>query len=193
MQWQITERISNRSVQVFCSFFLFLFAVSGWACKCTAITVEEDFETSDVVFSGKVLHRGELKDGQSSDLLIGVKFDVVELWKGKAESDTDDSENSEEFSKIEVSTAAYTPSCGYPFKVGETYLVFADSPQVHTEGENDANPKLLTTGWCSANQPLHDSLVTIALLDQLKALKFEFESKTDDEESEEIKESHKPS
>ncbi len=193
MQRQFTRRVSTRSIPVFFSLLLVFFAVSGWACSCDPTTVEEDFKTSDVVFSGKVLHRGELKDGQSSDLLIGVKFDVVELWKGKAEGDTDDSENSEEFSKIEVSTAAYTPSCGYPFKVGETYLVFADSSQVHTEGENDADPKLLTTGWCSANQPLHDSLVTIALLDQLEALKFEFESKTDDEESEEIKESHKPS
>ncbi|MCY3883398.1 MAG: hypothetical protein OXG24_00620 [Gammaproteobacteria bacterium] len=193
MQWQITQHAPTHSVPVFCSLLLVLFAVSGWACRCTDITVEEDFKTSDVVFSGKVLHRGELKDGQSADLLIGVKFDVVEFWKTEMESGSDDQGNSEKSRKIEVSTAAHTPSCGYPFKVGETYLVFADSSQVHTEGGNDADSNLLTTGWCSANQPLNDLLVTIALLGQLEALQSEFESNTDDEESEELEESHEPS
>lgn len=193
MHRQITKLVSTRAVPVLCSFLLVLFADSGWACKCTPITVEEDFRASDIVFSGKVLQRGELKEGRSEDLLIEVKFDVVELWKSKTESDTDDSENSEKTSEMEVSTSAYTPSCGYPFKVGETYLVFADSSQMNTEGEDETPRKLLTTGLCSANQPLHDSFVTNALLDQLDELRSEFQGKSDDMESEKHENSHTPS
>lgn len=193
MQTQFTERVSTRSIPVFCSLPLFLFAVSGWACSCAEITVEEDFRDSDVVFSGKVLHKSDLKDRQSPAGFIRVKFDVVAIWKGKTENNTDDSENSEKFSEMEVSTAAYTPSCGYPFKVGETYLVFADSSRLQTEGGNETSKDLLTTGWCSANHPLHDSPVTQALLDHLEELRSELHGKSDEEKSSDIEDSPTPS
>ncbi|MXW54592.1 MAG: hypothetical protein F4X44_08200 [Gammaproteobacteria bacterium] len=133
------------------------------------------------MFFGRVLHKGELEDGQLTPALIGVKFGVVKFWKGKSESDTDDLEKSERLPSMEVSTPAHTTYCGYPFKIGETYLVFAGSSRVRIKEDDKTHPKLLITTWCSANEKLDDSLGAKDLVMQLEALKSKDQQESKDE------------
>jgi hypothetical protein len=63
---------------------------------------------------------------------LAVRFAVSETLKG------------ESVTSIEVRTANSTSSCGYPFKRGVTYLVFARAEPA-TDGPR------LSTSWCSSN------------------------------------------
>ena len=168
MQRPSARRSSARILPFVCSSLLVLIAVKSWACKCDPITVEDDYKTSDIVFYGEVLQKGESATSLPRQLLIEVEFEVEDMWKG------------EKTSRIEVSTEPYSASCGYKFEVGTSYLVFVDRRESQTNEASDA-VEYLYTGWCSANQPRHDSLVSIALTKQLEELRLKDQGETTDE------------
>jgi hypothetical protein len=90
------------------------------ACLCVAPPsgqsqqerAERALDRSSAVFSGEVV---DLKRGY---LTNKVSFRVSEVWKGP-ESET-----------LEVSTPRGGPACGYPFKEGQGYLVYAEGKKM---------------------------------------------------------------
>ncbi len=87
----------------------------GHACSCGMPglpVVERDAAVA--VFSGRVL-RVDVRGGEvtSSADPVWVGFQTYSVWKGPA------------LSTLVVSTARETASCGYPFEVGQEYLVYA--------------------------------------------------------------------
>ncbi|MBU2501660.1 hypothetical protein KJ682_10065 [bacterium] len=99
----------------------------GVACECEPhLPLSEALAANDFVLSGRVLAlegEFELKDaggsavsaeGTSSADLIGWAIMVDQVWKG-VEADT-----------VIVYTRRGVPSCGYPFKQGESYLIYGN-------------------------------------------------------------------
>ena len=86
------------------------------ACTCMHLRGDPDkaFTAASAVFSGKVL---EIIEGEPSPALpelktLTVKFRVKKSWKLVR---TDE---------VMVLTGSLTNLCGFPFKVGERYLVY---------------------------------------------------------------------
>lgn len=109
--------------------------ITSYACSCAGPnTVEEEFEQSAAVFSGKVV---EIEDksknmfNRSSADPIAVKFEVEETWKGINQT------------QITVYTAMSSVSCGYEFNLNSAYLVYAHE-------DNGA----LKVNLCSRTTPL---------------------------------------
>ena len=101
--------------------FSLVLAVSGgvfllspqcaYACTCSmdpgSIDAERALADSEAVFSGEVVEIE--KDLQTSKVTLRAS----EVWKGPQRE------------TLEVSTPRYGMSCGYPFKEGQEYLVYA--------------------------------------------------------------------
>jgi hypothetical protein len=90
--------------------FLIVFAypTSARACSCSESgSPADEFARAAAVFSGKVTRIREISYGYR------VHFAVTRSWKGISTNTT------------EVTTGYGNGDCGYPFNVGETYVVYA--------------------------------------------------------------------
>jgi hypothetical protein len=112
------------------------------ACSCAqAGSMEEEFQRSGAVFSGKVSEVGGLtpeRDGITTRVrpyLAPVTFDVNAAWKGVS-GDT-----------AVVYGQGPGASCGLNFELGETYLVFASGAETGKESP-------LQTNFCSATRQM---------------------------------------
>ena len=98
---------------------LHLSAGPGHACSCMQMTPDEAFERADSVFVGEVtsyrVRRGLF--GWSSIDPTTVKFTVSEVWKGPQQD------------SLTIRTVRSEVSCGFEFKEGLTYLVYAQDGQ----------------------------------------------------------------
>lgn len=86
------------------------------ACSCAGtIAVEEAQAKSDAVFEGTVtaVKSSSMRLLNSPAKAVKANFQVNEVWKGHVAP------------TIEVLTAGSSESCGYEFKMGERYLVYA--------------------------------------------------------------------
>lgn len=82
------------------------------ACKCLrAKTTAQAWAESTAVFSGRVLSLKKIDTHDSYP--TKVAFEVIEPWKGVTGK------------QVTVATGQGGGDCGYPFKSGERYLVFA--------------------------------------------------------------------
>jgi hypothetical protein len=75
---------------------------------------QEALDEAAAVFSGEVIEI-EPVDDDPSEQYLAVTFDVHRVWKGV------------ERSPVMVETHRDEATCGYPFEVGESYLVYAHS------------------------------------------------------------------
>jgi tissue inhibitor of metalloproteinase len=92
-------------------------APGAWACSCAPSNGQDNFRRADVVFDGKAVAKDDpARPGEpvSSGRAIKWTFDVSGVQKGNA-SDPQ-----------VVESAASGASCGYEFKIGTRYQVFAD-------------------------------------------------------------------
>ena len=84
------------------------------ACSCAELpSVEEEFERSQAVFSGKVVdvrEKRSIKGYQTKSVL----FEVTNTWKGVKQS------------QIIITTGQGGGDCGFEFKEGQEYLVYAN-------------------------------------------------------------------
>lgn len=111
-------------------------AETGLACTCAPSRgPAEDLKLAAAVFSGKVVE--VRKHRQSADIFAGVEavFRVERVWKGV------------EGATVGVFTASHSATCGYGFRRGRTYLVYAYKD---VEGR-------LSTGICSRTRRLKDA------------------------------------
>ena len=87
------------------------------ACQCTMLPGSQDAERaladSEAVFSGEVVKIDRPSPFKSGADLETDTFRVSEVWKGPEQR------------TLEVHTALMGASCGYPFKEGQEYLVYA--------------------------------------------------------------------
>lgn len=83
------------------------------ACSCAELpSVEEEFERSQAVFSGKVVDVRE-KRSLKGELTKSVLFEVTNTWRGVKQS------------QIIITTGQGGGSCGFHFNEGQEYLVYA--------------------------------------------------------------------
>ena len=116
------------------------------ACTCSSASLngqkgpESELSSSEAVFSGEVV---DFEKGSSNPApwpTETVSFRVSEVWKG-SERET-----------LEVSTPTQGSACGYAFKEGREYLVYA-------YGKQD-----LETDGCSRTKPLSEAGADLAVL-----------------------------
>lgn len=111
-------------------------AEAGLACTCAPPgSPTRELERADAVFSGKVVEVRRRKRG--ADIFAGVEavLRVERAWKGV------------EAATVSVFTASHSAACGYGFKQGRTYLVYA-----HKDREGR-----LATGICGRTRRLKDA------------------------------------
>jgi len=109
---------------------------SSIACTCAPPqNATQELKLATAVFSGKVLEVKRHK--QSADLFANVEvvFEVEKVWKGVDEK------------TVTIFTSSQSSACGYRFKEGRTYLVYAHGI---AEGR-------LATSICSRTTSLKDA------------------------------------
>jgi hypothetical protein len=134
-----------------------LSAISLWprsasACSCLeTVPPKEAAQHASIVFEGKVLGFEEIEP-QPYVKLRAYQFEVLRQFKGnQAES-------------FEVRTADNTASCGRPYAIGETYLVYAKERNGHLSDNlcsrsrtiADANEDLVFFGVAEPEPPPAD-------------------------------------
>ncbi len=100
-----------------------LWPTSAFACTCAEQPRQEAFETADAVFEGQVAEIASAPDRASSQKGmpggdLQVRLHVVRAWKGVPPM----------AEELTVRTARSGGACGYAFKAGESYLVYAYAP-----------------------------------------------------------------
>lgn len=119
-----------------------------YACSCPSMggTLQGEMKArlkdSQAVFSGEVI---KITDVPASREIL-VKIRLLESWKGILPEE------------INITTDRSPGSCGYPFEVGKSYLVFA-----HRSEEGN-----LTTGLCLRNRELQKVAEELKILDGIK-------------------------
>nr|WP_249317010.1 hypothetical protein [Bacillus sp. FJAT-50079] len=119
------------------------------ACSCAELpSVEEEFERSKAVFSGKVIDIREKQslDGYTSN---SVQFEVTNTWKGVEQS------------QIIITTGLGGGDCGFDFKEGKEYLVYAYESTMYGE-------ESLVSIICGRTNKLSSSQEDLALLGEGK-------------------------
>lgn len=111
-------------------------ADTGLACTCApAKSAAQELERSTAVFSGKVLEIKRHKQAEDIFAQVEVVFRVEKVWKGV------------ERRTVSVFTSSWSAACGYGFKGGRTYLVYAYG---NAEGR-------LSTSICSRTRRLKNA------------------------------------
>ncbi|WP_078411290.1 hypothetical protein [Priestia abyssalis] len=104
------------------------------ACSCAELpSVEEEFERSKAVFSGKVVDIKERRslNGYTSK---SVLFGVTNTWKGVEQS------------QIIITTGQGGGDCGYNFTKREEYLVYANESTMY--GQNHLYQSCVIVPMC---------------------------------------------
>lgn len=100
-----------------------LAAIKADACSCLAQPIEKDFALADAVFIGKVTSISEISTGVRSGSLFTstqeATFEVSQQFKGPLV----------QVVTFEVIFPVTDGTCGYPFYVGGTYVVWATGDQ----------------------------------------------------------------
>lgn len=115
-----------------------------YACSCEVQTDPvKAVEASKAVFTGKVLAiKNKVMDIEGIlDQKVAVLFDVEQTWKGTAQT------------QVVVLTNLGSPSCGFNFEVGKSYLAFANAYD-HHDSELGTSICSLTGGLTSATEKL---------------------------------------
>jgi hypothetical protein len=115
---------------------LFLIDSSGFACTCIPPkSPSKELEQSAAVFSGKVI---EIRiSEEETDIFAQVEavLEVERAWKGVDKK------------TVSVLTSSHSSACGYGFKKGERYLVYAG-------GNRDEK---LITSICSRTRRMNEA------------------------------------
>lgn len=86
-------------------------AGAAFACSCAPPPPpQEALDRADAVFAGEVVH---VEGGEGPVGKLTATVEVDQVWKGGVPS------------RVEVSTASDSATCGYDFRTGEAVLVYA--------------------------------------------------------------------
>ena len=123
------------------------FPTNTSACSCAELpSVEEEFERSKAVFSGKVVDIKVTKNvkGYASK---SVLFEVTKTWKGVEQT------------QIIITTGQDDGDCGYNFIKGNEYLVYANESRMY-------GAKSLVSILCDRTDVLSSSQKDLEVLGQ---------------------------
>lgn len=96
------------------------FPLIAAACSCAYMPpIEEQVARSDVIFAGEVLKVEQLRGSWT----VQVLFEVSDIWKGTNAS------------QVMIYTGSSGADCGYEFRVGQHYLVYAQESQFYSSDE----------------------------------------------------------
>jgi hypothetical protein len=102
------------------------------ACSCVPdVPLCESFWSSDAVFEGEVVEVTDRKDAPTPFAKRRARFTVARVWRGDVPA------------SVDVMTGSGGGDCGYGFRKGRKYLVYA------SEGQSG-----LVTNSCSPTKPL---------------------------------------
>ncbi len=111
-------------------------AEAGLACTCAPSKgPAEELQLAAAVFSGKVVEIKRHKQAEDIFARVEVVFRVGRVWKGV------------EGATVSVFTSPHSAACGYAFKGGRTYLVYA----------HQGAKGRLSTGICGRTRRLKDA------------------------------------
>lgn len=114
---------------------IFILPKTNHACSCAPIDIIEQIRAHDLIFSGTVSHiQKPIGFVVSSADEMKVTMQVDQQWKGNVSFETI------------IFTAQSSVSCGYPFVMNESYLVYAT--------QHDGKVR---TGLCTATKLLTDA------------------------------------
>ncbi len=120
---------------------LLFLAATSYACSCAPFQgYGELFDGSDLVFSGKVLSISRVYNGNLAEI------EVEKYWKDSGGKFSE---------RITVQTGFGDSDCGYNFRNGGQYLVYASA---RYDGET------VHTGICSGTKPLSEAKGDLAWL-----------------------------
>lgn len=121
------------------------YEVSAVACTCEPPgTVEDEFVKSTVVYTGTVQNISRVAGASWEN--VAIRALVEQSWKGLHEQQI-----------ITVRTASSEAACGFTFRVGETFLIYAD---VNNDG-------ILVTNNCRRTRHILDAEEDIAILNRI--------------------------
>lgn len=140
----------KRTIPLFASILIGILIVGPFpsftsACSCVELpSVKEEFNRSKAVFSGKVI---DIKEKRSSNgyLAKSILFEVTNTWKGIHQS------------QITITTGISDANCGFDFKNGKEYLVYANESTMY-------GAKSLVTIICDRTNELSSSKEDLMLL-----------------------------
>ena len=141
--------VRSRAAAAACGALLFALAtaaeVSACSCAFGGAAVCQEFWEVDAVFAGTVTQSGTVTvdEGSYKRQIRVLKFSVAEVFRG------------EQVAEMEVATGLGDSDCGYGFRVGETYLVYA------SRHERDGR---LYTGICLRTKPLAKAAEDLAYI-----------------------------
>lgn len=128
--------------------------VAACSCLSSNATCDQTWKSGEVIFLGKVTTKITAQPAAPGEFIVrqklGFRFSVTESFRGPAIPGDE----------IVVYTGRGGGDCGYPFKVGTSYLVYAYASK-------DASKDELTTGICSPTNP---EVRVAAVVRQLRAL-----------------------
>lgn len=121
----------------------------AYACSCVQpLTVKDELSRSESVFTGRVV---EVKEVRTKGYLSNsVLFETSQIWKGGSES------------QIMIHTGGGGGDCGYEFKKGEDYLVYANLSSMYGDKEQ------LVTIICDRTNELAQAKEDLAILGEGK-------------------------
>jgi len=121
-------------------FFGIISIGSALACTCASQTFEQEYNSSDLIFTGKALRFTSI-DAHTHE----YTFDVSSKWKGELGD------------QIEIRSESASAACGFTFENNKYYVVFAK------EG-----PEGYETSLCSSTGLLKDASTIISALNTKK-------------------------
>ena len=128
-------------------------AERAFACSCImpegslSKLVGDAKKSSDAIFSGRVLKITENPNAERMQYqYLSVELKVVDTWKGTIGK------------TVIIRTGSNDGNCRYPFKVGETYLIYAENSTMYSP------TKFLSASVCSRTTPLAEGKPDIRFL-----------------------------
>lgn len=144
--------LMNRLSRVFVICLILMLTVmtinpaNSYACSCAKpVSVKEEFERAKAVFYGKVM---EIKDQKDPDgyMVKKVLFEVKNTWKGVSKS------------QMIMVTGQGGGDCGFEFRKGEEYLVYANDSSLY------GDMGYLFTGICNLTNQYSDAKNDLLIL-----------------------------
>lgn len=146
------------------------------APSCLRVTVEENFNRSDIVFTGSVLSKSEAPEKYSQRSIyggeedgrvgaLGVLFQVETNWKGKLDNPV----------LLYTVNPKEDSAVGFHFEVEGKYVVFARNWELKGNGDDEETETNLWTELCSQNINLESVENKNSLIRKLAFLKSKLE------------------
>ena len=96
------------------SIFILIIGIESQACSCVPPgPIEPDFERTPWIFAARVLTQYEIPSEHGG--ILAAELEVLKTWKGEAQDRT------------RVLTMGNEAACGFSFRVGGEYLIWAHS------------------------------------------------------------------